>query len=296
MKFILTAILASVCLLLPSGLAQSTTPTPATNKTDLFYNGTTSLLSLTRKLPMTVSVHLVQKKTDDDSIYLGDALSRVNFPEASKAKIEGFKTEGGDFTRFPLKLSNTGPIDGDYIAVTTLELNFEMIHNHKTGYWNLTSLDIALTGKMSSNCTGDKCDVNLKSSMNVAPKKGYTSNPVDVNCQRDYTLCAPENLCWTCYDQQIITANLTADKVGTYALAILIPGMKLQPLITNGTTNFGYVWDCDPIWSSSLWFSLLLSLFLIAILAWAIEMLVTLHTPSRFDDPKGKPLVVPLTE
>jgi hypothetical protein len=52
-----------------------------------------------------------------------------------------------------------------------------------------TSLDIALTGKMSSNCTGDKCDVNLKSSMNVAPKKGYTSNPVDVNCQRDYTLC-----------------------------------------------------------------------------------------------------------
>ncbi len=52
---------------------------------------------------------------------------------------------------------------------------------------------------------------------------------------------APENLCWTCYDQQIITANLTADKVDTYALAILIPGMKLQPLVTNGTTNFGYV-------------------------------------------------------
>lgn len=84
MKFILTAILASVCILLPSGLAQSTTPPPATNKTDLFYNGTTSLLSLTRKLPMTISVHLVKKKTDDDSIYLGDALSRVNFPEASK--------------------------------------------------------------------------------------------------------------------------------------------------------------------------------------------------------------------
>ena len=55
-------------------------------------------------------------------------------------------------------------------------------------------------------------------------------------------------------------------------------------------------WDCDPIWSSALWFSLLLGLFLIAILAWAIEMLVTLQTPSRFDDPKGKPLVVPLTD
>jgi hypothetical protein len=45
-----------------------------------------------------------------------------------------------------------------------------------------------------------------------------------------------------------------------------------------------------------LWFSLLLGLFLIAILAWGIEMLATLHTPSRFDDPKGKPLVVPLTD
>ena len=45
-----------------------------------------------------------------------------------------------------------------------------------------------------------------------------------------------------------------------------------------------------------MWFSLLLALFLIAILAWAIEMLVTLQTPSRFDDPKGKALVVPLTD
>jgi Vacuolar ATP synthase subunit S1 (ATP6S1) len=55
-------------------------------------------------------------------------------------------------------------------------------------------------------------------------------------------------------------------------------------------------WDCDPIWSSALWFSLLLALFLIAILSWAIEMLATLQTPSKFDDPKGKPLVVPLTD
>jgi hypothetical protein len=45
-----------------------------------------------------------------------------------------------------------------------------------------------------------------------------------------------------------------------------------------------------------LWFSLLLALFLIAILSWAIEMLATLQTPSKFDDPKGKPLVVPLTD
>ena len=84
MKFFLSFILASVCLLGPTVSAQSTTPAPGTNKTDLFYNGTTSLLTLTRKLPMTISVNEVKTKAEDKSVYLGDAVARVNFPEASK--------------------------------------------------------------------------------------------------------------------------------------------------------------------------------------------------------------------
>ncbi len=84
MKFFLSYLLASIGLLLPSISGQSTTPAPGTNQTDLFYNGTTSLLTLTRKLPMTISVSEVKTKTEDSSLYLGDAVARVNFPEASK--------------------------------------------------------------------------------------------------------------------------------------------------------------------------------------------------------------------
>jgi len=108
--------------------------------------------------------------------------------------------------------------------------------------------------------------------------------------------------------------------VETRAASIIIYGMQLQPVTSSKPfKEFGYRqriilkkevkqvsknfhskpffrYDCDPIWSSALWSSLLLSLFLIVILAWAIDMLVTLNGPSKFDDPKGKPLVVPLND
>lgn len=94
-----------------------------------------------------------------------------------------------DFTKFPVKLSIPAAIEDNNIDVKTLDIDFEMIHNHKTGYWNLSSMDISLVGTMKSNCSDVGCDLNLKSSMNVAPRKGYTNAPVDLNCQRGYTTC-----------------------------------------------------------------------------------------------------------
>ena len=115
--------------------------------------------------------------------------------DSFQAKVEGSKTEGKDgTTTFPLKLSYSGEIKGDNVAVSSIEMDFSMVHNHLTGYWNLSSLDISVTGKMDQNCTDTGCDVKLKNSMNVAPKKGYTSKPVDLNCQRDYTLCESLNI------------------------------------------------------------------------------------------------------
>ena len=35
------------------------------------------------------------------------------------------------------------------------------------------------------------------------PMTGYTSNPADAVCARGYAICAPKNLCWTCYDQTL---------------------------------------------------------------------------------------------
>lgn len=276
-----------------SANGQSTTAEPP-KKDAYFYNATTSLLRLTRGLPMTVSIHQVNK--DESNVYsFGKMLANADFPEASKATVENTKTELTGFTKFSFSLSSSNAVEGNNLDLTSMKLDFEMFHDHRTGYWNVSAMTVAVVGKMKGNCSDVGCDVNLTNNINVAPRRGYTDSPVDVNCQRNYTTCAPVNLCWTCYDHKV-SGFISQDGSAKTVLAILIPGMQLQPLATNGTTNFGYRWDCDPIWSSALWFSLLLGLFLIAILAWAIEMLVTLQTPSKFDDPKGKPLVVPLTD
>lgn len=291
----LPLVVFSLCL----GLAvcqvdPSTTTSAPVSKKNYLYNGTDVLLELTRKLPMTLMVNGIT--TVNEVHKVGPVLGSIDFPEAAKATVTGSKKDGKDSSVFTLSLSYSNPIPGSNIDVTNVTLDFEITLDNRIEYWNISSLEISLVGKLKSNCT-TSCDVNLKNFLDVAPKRGYTVNPVDLNCQRDYTICAPVNLCWTCNDQYITTKlNQTAVPVPSMVPSILIPGMRLQPLSTNGTKNFGYRWDCDPIWSSALWFSLLLSLFLIVILAWGIDMLVTLQTPSKFDDPKGKPLVVPLTE
>ncbi len=72
---------------------QSTTAAPAstssapTNGSNYFYNATTTLLSLERKLPMNITVNLIDEKKGDDGkiVYtLGKPLASVNFPDAPK--------------------------------------------------------------------------------------------------------------------------------------------------------------------------------------------------------------------
>jgi hypothetical protein len=86
------------------------------------------------------------------------------------------------------------------VEVSKAVIDMEMVHDHPTGYWNLSSMAITLVGKMSANCSTDGCDVNLKNTMNVAPKKGFTSKAVDINCQRDYTMCTYIKI-YTLYSQ-----------------------------------------------------------------------------------------------
>ena len=60
--------------------------------------------------------------------------------------------------------------------------------------------------------------------------------------------------------------------------------------------RFGFEWDCDPLIPLSVWVSILISLALLLFFSWAIDMLVNLHTPTRFDDSKSKPLSVPTSD
>jgi len=77
-----------------------------------------------------------------------------------------------------------------------------------------------------------------------------------------------------------------------------LQGMVLEPTLGNNTFKYGFSfnWDCDPIIPISLWASLLITIFLATILFWALYMISSLHTPNKFDDPKGPSIHVPQAE
>ena len=108
--------------------------------------------------------------------------------------MENTKTEGADFTKFTFSLSSSDKVEGNNLDLSSMKLDFEMIHDHHTGYWNVSAMTVAVVGKMQGNCSDVGCDVDLKDTMRVAPRRGYTDSPVDVNCQRNYTTCTPNFL------------------------------------------------------------------------------------------------------
>jgi len=203
---------------------------------------------------------------------------------------------GTDGTSFNLVIKSNEAIKDDKndASLTSSEINFDIYYHKNIGYWILTNLKVTLTGTLEDNKP-----FNIEENLDVLSKPGYTKSLVDLSCQRGYATCAPKSICWTCSDQTIKPLN--ADSIqGDVFGQLKLSGIKLQPMLGNDTkapnSNFGYEWDCDPIIPLSVWVGLLLAIVLIMFISWAVDMLVNLHTPNRFDDPRGKPLTVPTTD
>jgi len=158
----------------------------------------------------------------------------------------------------------------------------------RTDYWNITTAAITIEGKL--NGTDSNFTVNL-----TPAKFGYSPHAPDFACTTGYGICAPLGLCWSCNDQVMKPNNVT--KVGAEQMTVFLhlPGMVLEPARGNNTFKYGFSfnWDCDPLIPISLWASLLITLFLATILFWALFMISSLHTPNKFDDPKGPSIHVP---
>jgi len=172
----------------------------------------------------------------------------------------------------------------------TLELKMKYEPTHISGYWEWTSLTIDGTIGQKTITPSENGD------MNVTPRPGFTKKSKhDISCQRDYTICAPLGLSWTCDEEEFKSKNSSSTFV-----KIKFPGLELQPFIGGQAKpqplRFGSNWDCDPLISSALWVSLLIGLGLIFALYWACDMLSSIHGPDRFDDPKGNPIMVPTTD
>ena len=152
----------------------------------------------------------------------------------------------------------------------------------------MKALKLSYDGKYGSNTPINVVDEPL----DVDSRPGITNSAADVICARGFLTCAPKNLCWAC-DKQILVGKSTSNDgvIGK----LTMPGLKLQPMFSE-KARFGYEWDCDPLIPLSVWVGLLLTLVLLTFLYWAIDMLVNLQTPNRFDDPRGKPLNVPTSD
>ena len=91
---------------------------------------------------------------------------------------------------------------------------------HISGYWEWSSLSIE--GKIKDQII----DPTGNGNMIITTNPGYTKNrKSDINCQRDFTICAPLKLSWTCDDEEF-KSNQSAP---TSFVGIKFPGLQLQP-------------------------------------------------------------------
>ena len=76
--------LSVVLLGISTVCGQATTAAPPSNQTNYLYNGTTSLLSLTQKFPITITINQLKNVSGVISL---TPLAKVNFVDAAKVPI-----------------------------------------------------------------------------------------------------------------------------------------------------------------------------------------------------------------
>lgn len=75
-------------------------------------------------------------------------------------------------------------------------------------------------------------------------------------------------------------------------------GLQLEPRwnITGNFESFSQSWDCVGFVSPAIWAGLFVTLILIAILSCGLSWVFDIKTMDRFDDPKGKTIIVTETD
>lgn len=86
-------------------------------------------------------------------------------------------------------------------------------------------------------------------------------------------------------------------KYGTYDFKdrFFITKFQFQPFNANGT-QFGPPNYCTSFFTSGIWMGITSSLLCLGILLFGIRQMMSIKTNDRFDDPKGKPLIIKAQE
>merc|ERR1719402_1326542 len=153
------------------------------------------------------------------------------------------------------------------------------------GYWNMTKATIHIQYLNGTEKNSTATDI-------TTPKFGYMDSKANAACTAGYGICAPLGLHWSCQNQLLAPA-LQSHPNNTLSIFVTLPGLALFPFAANRTVDSTYNWDCSPLLPISLWTSLLVTLGLAAVVAWALAMLGALPTPDQWDDPKKPGIYIP---
>jgi len=174
-------------------------------------------------------------------------------------------------------------------ATITLGVSTTAQQHFFSDYWLLKSARLEVNYKSGGQ--------DVKLNVDVTPKYGYSSLPQDLQCGEGYSVCAPRHLSWSCGSQLLRQVNTTDLKEGTKTGLLQMPDLYFQPFVQGEKKlRFGANWDCEPLIPIALWSSILITLGLAAIVVWALSMVGSIFTPSKFDDPKGPALMIAQTE
>ncbi|CAB4054126.1 COPS6 [Lepeophtheirus salmonis] len=206
---------------------------------------------------------------------------RIHFYELNPQKKLGSIIESVDIITdvVPIVTSSSSPGDNSTI-LSSINVAYSGIQCH--GLKNNASLLTEVTFNLQFQLDKIKWTL-ITISTTVEGKTGYTTSEID-----------------RAYGARIHDSDPSKQEVGTLVLGLEFPGLLVQPYDVgslNGTQpRFGYSWDCDPLISAKIWEILFIVLILVLIFLWSVNMMLNLNTPTRYDDPKGKPLSVPLHE
>ncbi|XP_037800624.1 V-type proton ATPase subunit S1-like [Penaeus monodon] len=100
----------------------------------------------------------------------------------------------------------------------------------------------------------------------------------------------PIGMSYSCSEKTYLKNNSTSKSI-----VMVLDGFQVQPFSSN-QTKFSGSWDCVGFFTVPIWCALLVTLLLLFILFSGMYMLGDIKTMDRFDDPKGKPIMVATTD
>jgi len=164
------------------------------------------------------------------------------------------------------------PADKGGKGLTELTLTFHIAYRRAFGWWELTELGVAAVGDLvDSSPFNQTFNGTVMKSMAIGASKKF---------------------CYAC--SQPPTIYYSMDEKHTTIYGLKFKNLQIQPFEWkrnpgNFTNN---VDDCVPFFSIGIWMFLIVAGVLLLVIFFGIGMISSLKTMDRFDDPKGKPLVI----